>query len=255
MTALISLRVAADSGEDLQTRVCTRCTTSTRGWPGEQPCCAEGAEISSAQRSSMAHPMVADGKACRSAATAGRLWMMSPIALMRVMRIRFHGGWERKRLFSQNLAARVVFWVANNLNPAAALDHDIAFGDAFCRIVGTLGVDVRANFADQGAGIGFRKNYHRIHIAQRRQKFGTLTLGRVRTALALQHAHRCVRVQADNNSGPRSQLFGRTQTADMADVKQIEAAVGQHNTVAGGPPRCHLFFEFLPTEDFLVVHA
>src|SRR6266852_3045638 len=110
MTVLISLRVAAGSGDDLQTRVCTRCTTSTRGWAGERPGCAEG-----------------------------RLWMMSPLALMRVMRIRFHGGWERKRLFSQNLAARVVFWVAYNLNPAAALDHDIAFGDAFCRIVGALG--------------------------------------------------------------------------------------------------------------------
>src|SRR5260370_35525032 len=127
MTALISLRVAADSGEDLQTRVCTRCTTSTRGWAGEQPCCAEGAEISSAQRSSMAHPMVAEGKACRSAATAGRLWMMSPIALMRVTRIRFHGGWECKRLFSKNLSARVIFWVAYNLNPAAGRTHYVSF--------------------------------------------------------------------------------------------------------------------------------
>ena len=84
---------------------------------------------------------------------------------MRVMRIRFHGGWGRKRLFSQNLAGGVIFWIANDGHTSAALDDDIPLGDALGGVVGTLGVNIGANFADQSTGVGLRKNYYRVHVA------------------------------------------------------------------------------------------
>src|SRR5260370_6049535 len=180
--------------------------------------------------------------------------MMSPIALMRVTRIRFHWGWARKRLFSQNLGAGVIFWIANNFHASAAFNDHVAFRDSFRSVIRALGVDIGTNLADQRTHIRLRKNYHRIHIAERCQKFSSLCFRSMRTAFALQSPRGRIGVQANNNSGAACQFLGGVQITHMTNVQQIEATVSEHNAIAGCAPLGHLFLELLPAENFAVAH-
>src|SRR5260370_11424831 len=180
--------------------------------------------------------------------------MMSPIALMRVTRIRFHWGWARKELFSQNLSARVIFRIADNFHASAAFNDHGAFRDSFRSVIGALGVDIGTNLADQRTHIRLRKNHHRIHIAERCQYFGALCLGSVRTAFALQSPRGCIGVQANNDFCAACQFLGGAQITHMTYVQQIEATVGEHNAIAGCAPFRHLFLELLPAANFAVAH-
>src|SRR5437588_10071330 len=89
--ANIPLQVAFENGADRQAMVSTTCTASTSGFAmlGRRPKrSAPRVHNNSAQRSSMIQPMVAWGKASRSKATAGIVWITSPMELSRTMRIR-----------------------------------------------------------------------------------------------------------------------------------------------------------------------
>jgi hypothetical protein len=54
----------------------------------------------------------------------------------------------------EKLRAGVILGVANNLDAATALGDHIAFRHGLGSIVGSLGVDIRAQLANQSADIG-----------------------------------------------------------------------------------------------------
>src|SRR5581483_555722 len=89
--ANIPFQVALENGADRQAMVSTTCTASTSGFArlGRPKRSPPGIHSNSAQRSSMIQPRVASGKLSRSKATAGIVWITSPMELSRTTRIRF----------------------------------------------------------------------------------------------------------------------------------------------------------------------
>src|SRR6185437_317338 len=61
---------------------------------------------------------------------------------------------------TQHFAAGMVLGIAHNLHPPSALPHHVAFGHALRAVIGALGLNVGANFADQGAHVGLREDHH-----------------------------------------------------------------------------------------------
>ena len=103
-------------------------------------------------------------------------------------------------------------------------------------------MDIRAEQAHQLADIRRVENGDGINILQCRQDFSALLLFDSRAALAFQPAHAGIRIHGDNQFAAK--LFGRAKIADMADVKQVKAAVGEDDFLSGGAPGADLFGEF-----------
>src|SRR5271154_4300146 len=136
----------------------------------------------------MSHPKVACGKAWRSAAAAGKVWMMSPMALRRTMSrlsnrgvvaerekelvillclrravpaairasSRFLG--PQPRAGAYDFGGRVIFRITHDHDSASAGFNLVALGDAFHRVVGALGMKIGTDFANEGAHVRFRKD-------------------------------------------------------------------------------------------------
>ena len=124
----------------------------------------------------------------------------------------------------------MVFGIANNLNATTAGDHDIALRNAFRGVVGAFGMYIGPQQADQLLYIRGIENSHRVHIFQRCQNFSPFLFRDTRTAFPFELAHAGIRIDRDNQLSAK--IFCRAKIADMSDMQQIKAAIGEDNLIA-----------------------
>jgi hypothetical protein len=92
-------------------------------------------------------------------------------------------------------------------------------------VVTAFSNDVRTQAFDQLVWGVLVEDHHLVNAGQRPQNLGPILLGIDRTIRALDPPDGCVRVQADHE--PRAERLGRLQITDVADVQDVEAAVGE----------------------------
>ena len=92
-------------------------------------------------------------------------------------------------------------------------------------VVSSLGYDIRLHALDKPQRRVFVENVHGIDAAQREQHPLAVFLRVDRSGAALEPAHRGVRVQADDEV--LSQRARLLKVGDVADVQDVEAAVGE----------------------------
>src|ERR1700752_399340 len=137
---------------------------------------------SSAQRSSISHPILAFGSASRSATAAGRAWTTSPIELRRTIKIRRRSldcSWDdvasevviettsrgpRREPGADDFAGRVILGIANDGNPSAVLAHGVGLGNAVGGVVGAFCLNVGMDFGNERAHVAFGENDNGINV-------------------------------------------------------------------------------------------
>jgi len=138
-----------------------------------------------------------------------------------------------------DLAGRVILRITHNDDPASTGFDLVAFGDVLHRVVRSLGMKIRTDFANDGAHVRFWKDYDGVHIRQRSQNFRAFFRWHHGPPLTLQRAHGFIGVDRDNQFA--AQLPCRMQVAYMTDVQHIETSVGQRDALAGASPFRHTF--------------
>ena len=149
----------------------------------------------------------------------------------------------RMRMRMNDLAGRVILRITHNHDAAATGFNLAALRDALHRVVRALGMEIRTDFANDGAHVRFWKDYDGVHIGQRRQNFRAFFRWHYGPPFTLQCARGSIAVDRDNHL--TAELPGRMQVADMADVQHVETPVGQRDPIAGAPPFRHTFPQFV----------
>src|SRR5262249_3936288 len=144
----------------------------------------------------------------------------------------------------------VVLGTPPDLHAPAAGNNLVALGDAFGSIVGAFGVNVWPEEPDKLADIRLVKDDHRIDVCKRRQNLGAFVLRDSRTSCTLQRPGARIGIYSDNQ--PASELLCSMKIADVTDVEQIEAAVGENDFFTGGTPLLSLFGDPRCVKDFWV---
>ena len=117
----------------------------------------------------------------------------------------------------------------------------VALGNARDRVVGAFGMEIGMDFANEGTHVFFVKNDDRVNVLQRRQNLRTLGSWHHGPPFPLQGAHGGIGIDCDNQFAP--QFASGAQIAYMADMKQVEAAVGESDAFACAPPSLHTQLE------------
>jgi hypothetical protein len=128
----------------------------------------------------------------------------------------------------------MVFGIADDRNASAAGEDYVPLGHSLCRIVRALGMNVRADQADQFANVGCIEDDHRIYIGKRGQNFRAFVLGDMRASAPFQLAHARVRVHGHHQLA--SQLLRSLQVAHMANMEYVKTSVGESDLLAGIAP-------------------
>src|SRR5579862_9692640 len=179
---------------------------------------------SSVQRGCVSQTISASGKEARRAATAGKVWTISPREPRRTTRKRGSG----MRLLAdggEEGAGGVVFGVADDGDADAETIRDGAFGNGVGGVVGALGVDVGAKLFEQFFNVGLGKDHDVVHHAQGGDEESARVFIQDGTAGPFQRGNARIGVDADDED--LSLLLGAGEIANVADVERIEAAVGE----------------------------
>src|SRR6266403_1137359 len=156
---------------------------------------------------------------------------------------RFFRPHPRPRARTNDLGGRVILGITHD-DHAAPIGFDlIALGDALHRVVGALGMKIRADFANDRAHIRFWKNYDGVHVRQRRQNFRAFFGRHHWPALALQSAHGSVGIY--RNYQFAAKFPSGAQVAYVANMQHVENTVSQRDAIAGAPPICYTLLKFV----------
>jgi hypothetical protein len=117
-------------------------------------------------------------------------------------------------------------------HPAAARFDDIAADDRVFGPIGPFDERIRLKRVDQIVRRVLVEHDHAVHAGKRLEDFNSLGLGRNRPPWAFDGANRSIGVDADNQR--ITQAAGALQVADVAWVKKIEYAVGEHDLLCIG---------------------
>ena len=221
-----------------QSRVSTGTTVSRSGWSFSR----------AYSRASTIHARWMPGRARRSARATGSAWMTSPSDESLTMAIFGRrqpccgpGSTRRARRPAEagedggdQVLRRVRLRIARDGDLGAHRLHRAALGHVLLGVVGALGVDVGAEARDQRVGAVLLEDDHRVHPAHRGDQLRPLRGGHHRAARALQPPHRGVGVEPDHERV--AERAGGLEIADVADVEEIEAAVGEHQPLARRAP-------------------
>jgi len=137
----------------------------------------------------------------------------------------------------------MILGIAHDDNQSAARLDLIALGNARDRVIGAFGMKIGMDFANEGAHVFFVKNDDRVNVLQRRQNLGALGGRHHGPPFTLQGAHGGIGVDRDNQFAAK--FASGAQIAYMADMKQVEAAVGESDAFACAPPLGHTQAEFV----------
>src|SRR5260370_15064351 len=107
---------------------------------------------------------------------------------------RFTRSHPRARTRANDLGGRVILGITHDDHPASTGFDLIALGDALHRVVGTLGMKIGTDFADDSAHVFFWKNYDAVHVLQRSENFSSCFGGHHRPPFALQRPPRSIRL-------------------------------------------------------------
>src|ERR1700731_4783796 len=115
--------------------------------------------------------MRAAGKDSRSAATAGKVWMMSPSEPSRTTRKR---GSDMRGLAHgiEEFARRVILRVADNGYTDTQAGRGRTLRDGLGRVIRPLGMHIRTQVLQQGLHVGLAEDYDIIHGSQRTDQGG-----------------------------------------------------------------------------------
>jgi len=140
------------------------------------------------------------------------------------------------------------FRVPDNFYAAAALDDGVALGNGVAGVVSAFGVNVGANFANDGANVRLGKDDDGVDVGNGRDDFCTFVFRHDRTSLAFQGAHGLIRVDGDDK--PAAQRLGSAQITHVPDMQQVEGAIGQDDPFAGAAPLPRALAELVAIQDF-----
>src|SRR5216684_3292811 len=149
------------------------------------------------QRGCVSQTISASGNDSRRAATAGKVWTMSPREPRRTTRKR-GSGMRRLANGLEQLSRGVILGVPHNSHANAKPFGDGALRHGLSRVVGSFRVDIRAQFLQKTFHIGFGKENDVIHAAECRNQACTGTFVEDRAAGAFEIADARIGIHADN---------------------------------------------------------
>src|SRR5579885_1629920 len=119
----------------------------------------------------------------------------------------------------------MILRVADDADATAVGDYNPAFGHGLLGVVRPLGVNVGAEREQEFAHRRLVEDRHVVNGAEGRDRLGPLAFGDERAAFALEPTHLLVAVDRDDQKvAERASAF---EVADVADVQEVEAAVGE----------------------------
>jgi hypothetical protein len=130
----------------------------------------------------------------------------------------------------EKFARGMVFWVADDGDTDAETSGGGALGNGLQRVIGSFGMDVRAKIFEERLDTRFTKEDDVIHGAKRSDEKSSCIFIKDGTAEAFQSADAQIRVHSHDENVPFE--AGAFEIADVADVKRIEAAVGENDLMA-----------------------
>lgn len=128
----------------------------------------------------------------------------------------------------------MVLGIADNHDTTSAGFDFVALRDAFGSVVGALGLEIRADFADDGADVFLGKDDNSIDVGEGGENFRAFGFRHDRTAFAFQCANRGVGIHSDDEFTSKGACGA--EVADVADVEDVEAAVGESDAISGIAP-------------------
>ena len=129
----------------------------------------------------------------------------------------------------------MILRIADDGDAAAVAAHGLALGHGVDGVVGPLAVHVRPQREQQRRDGRLGKDDDVVDAAQRRDELGAIRRRQDRPARPLQRRRPIVVVDGDDEAVGLAR--GGLQVADVADVQQVEAAVGERDGAAGARDR------------------
>ena len=126
----------------------------------------------------------------------------------------------------------------------------IALWHALHRVVGSLGMKIRPDFADDRTHILFWENYDGVHVRQRRQNLRAFVGRNYWPTFAPQRAHGGIRVHRNNQFA--AELSSGMQVAYVANMQQIKNTVSQRDAIASAPPIRHTLLKIVARNNLLM---
>jgi hypothetical protein len=117
----------------------------------------------------------------------------------------------------------VIFGVSDDGYASTVLGERISFRDRISGVVGSLGMNVRTDLANDGPYIEFRKDNYSINGGECSKDFRALILWHQGAALAFKSADGVVGVYSYDELATEG--FGRAKVTHMTNMQQIEIAV------------------------------
>jgi hypothetical protein len=141
----------------------------------------------------------------------------------------------------------MILRITHDDDTASAGFDFVALGDTFSGVVGALGVEVRADFADERANIFFREDDDRVDVGKSGQNFCSFFCRDDGPAFALQRAGRLIGVHRNHDFAAKP--AGSLQITHVANVQEVETPVGERDATASAAPLGYAFAEFVTRED------
>jgi hypothetical protein len=121
----------------------------------------------------------------------------------------------------------MILGVADDRDPAAIRLHNVALGDGLRCVIRPFAVHIRLEREQQRANGRLRKNDDQVDGTQRRYELGPVFGSENRPLLTLQGPHRLIVVDRDDQH--IGFLCRGLEIADVPDVQDVEAAVGERH--------------------------
>src|SRR5882762_9544052 len=165
------------------------------------------------------------GKDWRNAATAGKVWMMSPSDPSRTTRKR-GSGMRRLPHRIDKFACGMIFGVADNRNANTKPLRGRALRNVCDGVIGPLGVNVGSQFGEQRFNVALAEDQDIFDRSQRSHQSSACSLWKNRTPISLQGAYARIGIHSHNqNIALAARAF---EIARVAHVQRVKATVGQH---------------------------
>src|SRR5271166_3153654 len=101
---------------------------------------------------------------------------------------------------AEKTAGGMVLGIADNLDAPAVAEHFIAFGHGLAGVVGALGLNVGAKFADERTDVRLIEDDDRIHISHSSDDLGAFVRRHQRPSLAFELAYAGIGVHRHHQS-------------------------------------------------------
>lgn len=125
----------------------------------------------------------------------------------------------------------MILWISDDGRPAAVAADGVPLGHCLDRVIGAFTVHIRFQNSQQLADVQLRKYDDVIDRSQRADELSSIGRREYRTARPLELTHRFIVI--DRNDQPIGFRLRTFQITNMANMQQVEAAVGQGNRVPG----------------------